>query len=47
MVFSLLALARSHLPFAALLLFVKYLCLLLVSLFAFLNDCGFAFSSGT
>ena len=48
MVFSLLALASSHSPFAALLLLVKYLCfLLLVSLFAFPNDCGFAFLSGT
>ena len=46
MVFSLLALASSHSPFAALLLLVKYLCLL-VSLFAFRNDCGFAFLSQT
>ena len=40
-------LACSHSPFAALLLLFKYLCLLLVSLFVLLNECGFAFLSGT
>ena len=40
-------LASSHSPFAALLLLFKYLCLLLVSLFAFPNGCGVAFFSGT
>ena len=48
MVFSLLALASSHLPFAALLLLFKYLCLLLlIFLFVFLNECGFTFLSRT
>ena len=47
MVFSLLAHASSHSPFAALLLLFKYLCLLLVFLFVFLNECGFAFLSRT